>query len=265
MANILLNQMIKFVKITRLKGLIERIAPKYSLEWKEYFRIKKKVEEGHTLIDLKELEPQLHKAVQWIVEHENRSVIGDYLEFGVYYGSSLACMYKVLESFRMNNVRLFGFDSFEGLPETAISDDNGNWSPGAFKSSYKYTVEYLTKKDIDWNRVFLVKGWYSITLNDELIRKYNISKASLIMIDCDMYLSAKEALNFCTPLIQDRAIIIFDDWNASQLADKNLGEKRAFDEFLAANPHLTAQEFGNYNAPGGLPHGKVFKVLAKSK
>ncbi|HEA65402.1 MAG TPA: hypothetical protein ENI07_01060 [Desulfobacterales bacterium] len=80
------------------------------------------------------------------------------------------------------------------------------------------------------------------------------------MIDCDMYLSAKEALNFCVPLIQDRAIFFFDDWNVLRLADRNLGEKRAFDEFLAANPHLTAKEFSSYNGPKGIPHGKVFIV-----
>ncbi len=67
------------------------------------------------------------------------------------------------------------------------------------------------------------------------------------MIDCDFYSSAKEALNFCGPLIQDEVMIFFDDWDAGiGLADRDLGEKAAFDEFLREHPDLSAQEFGTY-------------------
>ena len=32
------------------------------------------------------------------------------------------------------------------------------------------------------------------------------------MIDCDIYSSARTALDFCGPLIRDRAVLVFDDW-----------------------------------------------------
>jgi len=57
------------------------------------------------------------------------------------------------------------------------------------------------------------------------------------MIDCDLYSSAKQALDFCAPLIVGQTIIFFDDWGGGTSLDKeNLGEKRAFLEFLQANP-----------------------------
>lgn len=107
----------------------------------------------------------------------------------------------------------------------------------------------MTRQGVDWDRITLIKGWFSDTLNDELVDKYNITKASLIMIDCDMYLSAKEALDFCGPLIQDAAIILFDDWYAGKLDERNMGEKRAFEEFLKENPQFAAEqlsELGSY-------------------
>ena len=74
-----------------------------------------------------------------------------------------------------------------------------------------------------------------------------------------MYLSAKEALDYCADLIDDQAVIFFDDWNTANLADKNMGEKRAFDEFLDENPKFEVEEFGAYSAYGSL-NGKIFLV-----
>ena len=104
------------------------------------------------------------------------------------------------------------------------------------------THKILTREKINWNRVILVKGWFSDTLNDDLIGKFQICKASVIMIDCDMYLSAKQASDFCAPLIQDDCILFFDDWYSGGLAEKNLGEKRAFSEFMKEYPDFHADE-----------------------
>ena len=45
--------------------------------------------------------------------------LGDYLEFGVFNGTSLSCAHHVLNELNIDNVRSFGFDSFEGLPQEA--------------------------------------------------------------------------------------------------------------------------------------------------
>ncbi len=101
----------------------------------------------------------------------------------------------------------------------------------------------------------LVKGWYRDTLNERTARALGLAKASLIMVDCDLYSSARAALWFCAPLIRDEAIIFFDDWHYGQLAERGLGEKRAFEEFLRENPALRADNLGPFHT-----RGEMFRV-----
>lgn len=68
------------------------------------------------------------------------------------------------------------------------------------------------------------------------------------MIDCDMYLSTKQAPAYCEPLIDDDCFIIFDDWHTNGLSDRCLGEIRAFDEFLEQYDHFTTEELPGYNS-----------------
>ena len=70
------------------------------------------------------------------------------------------------------------------------------------------------------------------------------------MIDCEIYSAAVTALAFCAPLIRDRAVIFFDDWNLDRLGTappRVSGERQAFEEFLAGNPDLRAEELPPYN------------------
>ena len=152
-------------------------------------------------------------------------------------------------------MRLIGFNSFEGLPSEAKTDDAGYWAPRMFKADIRITKWFLNKAGVDWSRVTLVKGWFSETLNDATVEALQLNKASLIMIDCDMYRSAREALDFCAPLIDDQAIIIFDDWYSGGLDQKNLGEKRAFEEFLTGRNSFIAEPIARYG-----PNARVFKV-----
>lgn len=219
----------------------------------------KRIQPWVKLVSVNELKPEFRKACLFLAEKHGVDSLGDYLEFGVCHGTALNCMHQVLHDLEYDQVRLFGFDSFEGLPETAKTDDGGMWYPGQFNSDYKVTRKFLNDNGVNWQKTFLVKGWFSDVLTDQLIHQYNLQKASLIMIDCDMYLSAKEALDFCAPLIKDHAIIFFDDWNTAGLAKKNMGEKCAFDEFLEENPKFEAEEFSTYSYYGS-PNGKIFLV-----
>jgi O-methyltransferase len=182
--------------------------------------------------------------------------LGDYLEFGVFNGTSLSCMHTAVKEVGVRDMRLFGFDSFEGLPESATVDD---WDPGSYQMDEAYARAWLTRRGIDWDRVFLVKGWFSDTLNPDLVARHAISRASVIMVDCDAYESTKEALQFCGPLIHERAVVFFDDWNSGDRAHKGTGEKKAWEEFIAANPRLTARDIGGYGRTS-----KVFEVTAQS-
>jgi len=193
------------------------------------------------LVPAEALQKSYGEAIQLLRENGSPDNLGDYLEFGVCHGTSMLCMHRALEDAGVDGVRLFGFDSFEGLPEVAAVDDEGLWPPGSFDSDLQYTRQILTNEGIDWGRTFLVKGWFEDTLNEALVAKHGIEKTGLIMVDSDIYTSAKEALDFCAPLIKDQSIVFFDDWHSGGLADRNLGEKKAFDEFLAEHPALTVK------------------------
>lgn len=65
-------------------------------------------------------------------------------------------------------------------------------------------------------------------------------------------------LKFCAKLIQDEAVIFFDDWHGGGLAARGMGEKRAFDEFLSENPQFIAKPLDTYD-----PVSQVFLVLAR--
>ena len=176
--------------------------------------------------------------------------IGDYLEFGVSRGTSLACMHRALDEAGLRQVRLFGFDSFQGLPPEAAQE---GWPPGEFMSTLGATRRHLTQAGVDWARVTLVKGWFHDTLTPETAARLGIRKASLIMVDCDIHAAARECLRFCEALIRDRAVVFFDDWGS----DPN-GERKAFTEFLTDFPHFSAEKL-----PAYIPAARVFLVTRR--
>ena len=108
------------------------------------------------------------------------------------------------------------------------------------------TREYLTVKGIDWRRVTLIKGWFHEVLTEDLPVHYNLTKASIIMIDSDLYSSAQQALAFCAPLIQDHAVIFFDDWTEVGWEHVVKGERQAFQEFMQGHPELEVRPLESY-------------------
>lgn len=188
------------------------------------------------------LEARFVEALKRLEDDVGVDDLGDYLEFGVYQGSSLACMHRAVTGLGLDRMRLFGFDSFEGLPESATFD--GVWSPGQFRADETFTRKRLDRAGVDWQRTELIPGFYDQVLDDALVQRLGLRKASVVMIDCDLYTSTRDALAFCEPLIHDHTIFFFDDWHAT---GDDRGEKRAFREFLARHPTLRAEDLGSYH------------------
>ena len=213
------------------------------------------------LVPERELERTYRDALMLLASEARADGVGDYLEFGVYVGTSLLCMHRASRAIGLSSLRLFGFDSFQGLPESAATEDEGRFRPGWFRADYDLVRDHLTQRGIDWSRTMLVPGWFEDTLKPELARRLGIEKAAVIMIDCDIYSSSRTALDFCGPLITDRTVVIFDDWPGDAPEAQSLGERRAFDEFLTDNPDLRAEELEPYQWEGHAHEmGKVFLV-----
>lgn len=148
-----------------------------------------------------------------------RGISGDILEFGVYQGYSLSEMVLCLRGHGMKN-RVFGFDSFCGLPHGQGSE----FHQGDFNSSLEDTKGQLIFKLGNIDDIVLIKGFYKDNLTDELKTKLNISNVSLIHIDCDLYESTKDVLKWCKSFMGRGTYIFFDEWSS---------EERAWREFAA--------------------------------
>jgi O-methyltransferase len=240
--------------------------PQSAQHWLRDVRLSARMRAGDSSIVLHELgslvpEQELKRVFRdaWALleQRGDGSDLGDYLEFGVYIGTSMACMHEVLVERALDNVRMFGFDSFEGLPADAHSDDTfglAPWRAGDMRVPFALCRANLSQRGVDWDRTTLIKGFFDDTLTPDVARQHGIRKAGVIMVDSNLYSSAKTALEFCEPLIGDHAVVLFDDWMPHTLGAARTGERRAFEEFLAAHPDLAAEELESY-----LPeHAKVF-------
>jgi len=130
-----------------------------------------------------------------------------YVEFGVSRGTSLASMYHLFNR-RSDSFVLYGFDSFEGMPEGSEAE---GWGSGEYASTLGATTRYLTNHGVDLGRVNLVGGWFDETLTTDTRRKFALNHADVFMFDCDTYSSTALALQFSESLMGDRALLIFDD------------------------------------------------------
>lgn len=184
---------------------------------------------------------------------------GDYYEFGVYKGFSLWFATQIALALDKSDMRFYGFDSFEGLPEPKgvdkKTDSGGNtFAKGCFAADIELVNSVINKycDKSTAERIVLIKGYYENTLVDDLTSQYGMRHASVILVDCDMYESTKTVLNFiATKLITD-TIILFDDW---RLTASDKGQQLACREWLAANPDIQLEEFCEF----GL--GKGFRVV----
>ncbi|MEM1252709.1 MAG: TylF/MycF/NovP-related O-methyltransferase [Cyanobacteria bacterium P01_H01_bin.21] len=187
------------------------------------------------LVPMEELEGAYGTALDWLLDARNEDVSGDYLEYGVCTGSSMIALKRALDKRKNVNLRLIGFDSFEGLPDIAEEQDSGVWKAGSFMSERSRTEARLRDHGIE---PVLVEGWFCNTLNDQVRQQHQIQSAPLIMVDCDIYSSAKEALEFSIAHITGPTVIMFDDWHACDLDTINQGEARAWKEILEENPDI---------------------------
>ena len=193
------------------------------------------------------------------------AIQGDLYEFGVAAGATLALMDKIASDLLIKRqgmeYRIFGFDSFEGMPEASgkdryahIGNDNAGlkFNKGEFRTELEIVKQNLRKRGANLDRIHLIKGWYDKTLTEGTREEHKMNKAAFINIDCDFYESAKLALDWCEPLIQQGTILNFDDFYCYKGSPEH-GEMLAFSEFLEKNPHLSATPYSAYSW-----HGQAF-------
>ena len=138
------------------------------------------------------------------------------------------------EARTMVSRRGFGFDSFFGILEVDGIDRGGPFKEGDF-SAYKVYVEaYFNRMGVDRSKVILIEGFFSDTFSEALVAKYSLRSCSYCRIDCDLYSSTVEVLNFMSSLLAEKSLIYFDDWQDFG-SDDSQGEPLAFEELMKQN------------------------------
>jgi O-methyltransferase len=185
---------------------------------------------------------------------------GDYYEFGLYRGFTFWFAQQAAAANGLAGMRFFGFDSFRGLPPPGGVDAVGaEFSQGDFACDRATVERLLSRFGTDWSRTHLIEGFYEASLTADVRARHGMRPVSVALIDCDLYSSAVRVLEFLEGLLQEGAILLFDDWSCFGASDDH-GERRALREFLAAHPRWTVEPLFAF---GG--HGQAFVVHADTQ
>jgi predicted O-methyltransferase YrrM len=178
---------------------------------------------------------------QLLMYHEMMTEIGDVpgdvAEFGVAVGVSFIAFARILDILerglpRRERRKLYGFDSFEGLPELTAEDQASDrptavMQKGGFHSrrGYQPLFEFVEKNE----NTKLVKGWFNETLPKFLADNPHASFA-FVHMDADLYESTKTVLELVWDRINPGGIILFDELFHRQYP----GETVAYREVLGS-------------------------------
>ena len=172
-------------------------------------------------------------------------VDGDYLEFGVFTGSSfchsIRCCKRLLKlNIKSTNTKFYGFDSFAGFGAMEEGDKHPFYTDENFSTSLSSVVRRV-QRVADGIKFQLIPGFFSDSLKNGP-KQFGIEKSKIIFIDSDTYSSSRDALNFCIPTLQEGTFIILDDYY-SYRGSESRGVRRAFSEFVIRSNIKVRQVF----------------------
>lgn len=133
---------------------------------------------------------------------------GDVYLFGVAQGESM----RKLHSYWPEK-RIFGFDSFVGLPEEDHASSRIDpWKSGKFRGRWNETKLINTAGGPGIARV--IKGFFNESLSPALAEREHMRPAFYVDIDCDLHVSTTAALDFlfANGLVRVGTLIAYDDW-----------------------------------------------------
>lgn len=180
-------------------------------------------------------------------------VPGDYFEFGLWRGKTFTYAHRLARRYHCNGMKLWGFDSFSGLPQIDDARDSV-WSTGQFACSEGEFRQILRRAGVAEKDYELVPGYYEQSLNDALHVRLAGSHAAIAYIDCDLYVSTLQALNFLKRYLVNGSIVCFDDFYCYK-GNPDQGEQKALREFLVNNSDIIFMQWFDY-----APLGKAFIV-----
>jgi hypothetical protein len=158
---------------------------------------------------------------------QQANVSGDQLlcEFGVFQGSTINHVAG------LTSKTIFGFDSFEGLPEA--------WDQGLARGHFAVARLPEVRSNVQ-----LIKGWFNETIPPFLTK--HPGGVGFLHVDCDLYSSTKTIFDLLDCRLAPGAVIVFDEY--FNFPNWEEGEHKAFQEFLTRTN--LACDFIGYNCKG---------------
>jgi O-methyltransferase len=150
---------------------------------------------------------------------------GDYVEFGCHSAGTFAMAYHAARRYS-HRARLWGFDSFAGLPDLqGPLDEHPQWGTGEMTTPLAEFHRRCHVNGVPREIYTVVQGYYNETI-EKLAPEEAPVNISLAYIDCDLYSSTRSVLEFLMPRLKHGMVIALDDYycfSATQIA----GERRA--------------------------------------
>jgi hypothetical protein len=176
--------------------------------------------------------------------HINRPIPGYYFEFGC---NEANTMRKAWDHFQhLFEFTYVGFDSFEGLPAIAEIDKQPIWEKGKLAFAEERFIKRVLGHGMPADKLQTVKGFYDVSLTTKLKNSMLPTKAAVIYIDCDLYVSTVPVLEWVVDFLQVGTVIVFDDWYCFH-GDPQRGEQLAWNEFRQRHPELRFSAFVRTN------------------
>ncbi len=140
------------------------------------------------------------------------SIKGDVVEFGTWQGLGLIYFSRLLGD-NINNRKIIGIDSFEGLPHNSTIWRKGLFSNTEIESVFTNFNKYADQRFCRDN-ILLIKGWFN-SVNVKTLLENQVKKIALIHFDADLGSSTTEALTLVEPYLlkyKEPVYFLFDDW-----------------------------------------------------
>lgn len=195
---------------------------------------------------------------------------GAYYEFGVYRGETFRKSYQVWQRYSKWQSRqlieeeawrreaaksyadfksgFYAFDSFKGIPEN--NEGNVTFDKGAFAFQFE-DFERLNQAAglVEGDDLKYFQGFFSEIMTNQGNDLMELQPAAIINLDCDLYSSARDALNIVGPKLIQGSVILADDWNTFA-ADRKSGERKALSEFLEEHSDIDFETWFTYQHVG---------------
>ena len=168
------------------------------------------IEIAHTMIGRKRLD-NLHQCLDAV---RVDGVAGDLIETGVWRGGATIFMRGYLEAWDLPDRQVWVADSFDGLPEPTLPQDQGvdlSKSVAPFLAVGLDEVrELFARYDLLDDRVRFLKGWFRDTLFTA-----PIARLAILRLDGDLYESTMDALVALYDKVSAGGFVIVDDYHTN--------------------------------------------------